>query len=174
VGRPLWREVCTLHLLLGLYSAVSVGFDSHRTHDHVLLSHIWDSLSVRGQVTVFISPRHKLAQLCNFVRGLEMDRLHNLSSVALYSCCYRNTLVPIAVTKQRLYCLHLLVWLSFTSTRRARHNALSPDAAYCVHGRYFRLSVGIPPDVIILQPSTLKTGVEFKLYQHKYKSEIHL
>jgi hypothetical protein len=41
------------------YSRVRV----RRTHDHILLSQIWDSPIMVGQVPVFISPRNMVAQL---------------------------------------------------------------------------------------------------------------
>jgi hypothetical protein len=33
------------------------------THDHILLSQIWDSPNLEDQVPVFISPRNKVARL---------------------------------------------------------------------------------------------------------------
>jgi hypothetical protein len=55
--------VCCLHLLLVLASAVILGSQSRGTHDHFLLSHIRDSPNPEGQAPVFISPRHRGAQL---------------------------------------------------------------------------------------------------------------
>jgi hypothetical protein len=40
--------VCCLQLLLTLTSAVILGSKSCMTHDHILLSHIWDSPSLEG------------------------------------------------------------------------------------------------------------------------------
>jgi hypothetical protein len=52
-----------LQLLLALASAVILGSESRGTHDHILLSQIWDSPNLEGQVPVFISPRNRVAQL---------------------------------------------------------------------------------------------------------------
>jgi hypothetical protein len=41
--------VCSLQLLLGLGSAVIHGFESHRTHDHILLFQIRESPILEGQ-----------------------------------------------------------------------------------------------------------------------------
>jgi hypothetical protein len=57
------RWVCRLQLLLVLVSAFILRFESRGTHDHILLSQIWDSTNLEGQVPVFISPRHWVAQL---------------------------------------------------------------------------------------------------------------
>jgi hypothetical protein len=50
-------------LLLGLASAVILRFESQGIYDHILLSQIRDSPNLEGQVPVFISPRHRMAQL---------------------------------------------------------------------------------------------------------------
>jgi hypothetical protein len=52
-----------LQLLLGLASAVFLGSESHGTHDHILLSRIWDSSNLEGQVPMFISSRIRVSQL---------------------------------------------------------------------------------------------------------------
>jgi hypothetical protein len=56
VGVPsLMREqVCSLQLLLGLASTIILGSESHRTHDHILLSKIWDTPNLESQVPLFI------------------------------------------------------------------------------------------------------------------------
>jgi hypothetical protein len=51
-------RVCRLQLLLGVASAVTVGSESSRTHEHILLSQIPDSSNLESYVPVFISP-HK-------------------------------------------------------------------------------------------------------------------
>jgi hypothetical protein len=56
-------RVCRLQLLLVLASAVILGSESRGTRDHILLSRIWDSPNLEGQVPVFISPRNRVAQL---------------------------------------------------------------------------------------------------------------
>jgi hypothetical protein len=48
--------------LLGLASEVILGFESRETHDPILLSQIRDSHNQEDQVTVFISPRNRMAQ----------------------------------------------------------------------------------------------------------------
>jgi hypothetical protein len=45
-------------LLLALASAVFLAFESGGTCDHILLSQVWDSPNLEGQVPLFISPRH--------------------------------------------------------------------------------------------------------------------
>jgi hypothetical protein len=56
-------SVCRLQLLLFLASAVILRFESHGTHDHILLSQIPDSPNLEGQVPVFISPRNRVDRL---------------------------------------------------------------------------------------------------------------
>jgi hypothetical protein len=48
---------------MGLASAVILGSESCRTHDHILLSQIRDSPNLEGQVSVFISSRNRIARL---------------------------------------------------------------------------------------------------------------
>jgi hypothetical protein len=55
--------VCLLQLLLVIASAVILRSESLGTHDHILLSQIWDSPKLEGKVPVFISPRNMVAQL---------------------------------------------------------------------------------------------------------------
>jgi hypothetical protein len=55
--------VCRLQLLLALANAVILRSESRGTHDHILLPCIRDSPSLVGKVTVFISPRNRVAQL---------------------------------------------------------------------------------------------------------------
>jgi hypothetical protein len=60
----LTREwVCRLQLLLALASAVILGSESPRTHDHILLCQFRDSPNLEGQVPVLISPTNRVAQL---------------------------------------------------------------------------------------------------------------
>jgi hypothetical protein len=49
--------VCRLQLLLDLTSAVILGSESCRTHDHILLPQIRDTLNLEGQVSVFTFPK---------------------------------------------------------------------------------------------------------------------
>jgi hypothetical protein len=55
--------VCRLQLLLVLASAVFSWSESHGTHDHILLTQIWDCLKLEGQVFLFLSSRNRLSQL---------------------------------------------------------------------------------------------------------------
>jgi hypothetical protein len=56
----LTRElVCRFQLLLVLSSAVILGSKSSGIRDHILLSQIWDSSNLEGQVPVFRSPRNR-------------------------------------------------------------------------------------------------------------------
>jgi hypothetical protein len=50
-------------LLLVFASAVILGSESRGTHDHMLLSQIRVSPNLEGQVTIFTSPRDRVAQL---------------------------------------------------------------------------------------------------------------
>jgi hypothetical protein len=64
VSSSLMRDcVCHLELLLALTSAVILGSESSRTHDHILLSQTRDSPNLEGQVAIFISPRNRVTQL---------------------------------------------------------------------------------------------------------------
>jgi hypothetical protein len=57
------RQVCHLQFLVAIPSAVVLMSESCGIHDHILLSHIGDSPNLEGQVTTFISPRNRVAQL---------------------------------------------------------------------------------------------------------------
>jgi hypothetical protein len=50
-------------LLLALTSAVTLGPESHGTHDQILLYQIRYSPNLEGQVPVFISSRNRVAQI---------------------------------------------------------------------------------------------------------------
>jgi hypothetical protein len=67
------RWVCCLQLLLALANVVFLRSESHETHDHVLLPQIPDSPNLHGQVTVFISPRNRVAQLYSQALGSHFD-----------------------------------------------------------------------------------------------------
>jgi hypothetical protein len=60
---------CRLQLLLALTSAVILMSESLGTHDHILLSQIRDSPNLEGQVSAFISPRERVAQLYSQALG---------------------------------------------------------------------------------------------------------
>jgi hypothetical protein len=57
------EERCRLQLLLAPVRAVFLRAESRGTHDHILLSQIRDSPNLEDQVSVFISPRNRVAQL---------------------------------------------------------------------------------------------------------------
>jgi hypothetical protein len=75
-----------LQLLLGLASAVILG-PSTAELDHILLSHIRDSLNLEGQVSVFISPRNSVDQLYIQTLGFSYRRLLRLAELR---CRYSN------------------------------------------------------------------------------------
>jgi hypothetical protein len=52
-----------LQLLLGLASPVILRSESRGTHNHILLPQVQDSPNLEGQVSVFISPRNRVAKL---------------------------------------------------------------------------------------------------------------
>jgi hypothetical protein len=53
-----------LQLLLALASAVILRSESHGTHNHILLSQIWDHTNLECQVPIFISSRNRVTRLC--------------------------------------------------------------------------------------------------------------
>jgi hypothetical protein len=93
-------------MLLALTSAVILRSESHRTHDHILLSQIQDSPNLEGQVPVFIPPRSRVVWLYPlalgslFVASYDSQgycggirtRLHmgvlSFSKLQLYMCVY--------------------------------------------------------------------------------------
>jgi hypothetical protein len=56
-------RVRSLHLLLGFTSAVFLGSKSRSTEDRILLSQIWNTPNLKGQVPVFIYAGNRVAQL---------------------------------------------------------------------------------------------------------------
>jgi hypothetical protein len=60
--KRIWVCNLLIQLLLGLARAVTLGSKSHRTRDHILLSHLRPP-NLEGQVPIFISPRNRVAQL---------------------------------------------------------------------------------------------------------------
>jgi hypothetical protein len=56
-------RVCHLQLLLALASAVILRSPSHRFHNHIIPSQMGDSPNLEGQVSIFRSPRNRVAQL---------------------------------------------------------------------------------------------------------------
>jgi hypothetical protein len=61
--------VCRFQLLLALASAVILGSKSRGTHYHILLPQIRDFPNLEGQVSVFISPSNRVAQLYPLALG---------------------------------------------------------------------------------------------------------
>jgi hypothetical protein len=55
-------QVCSLQLLLGLASAVTLRSESRMSHNLVLLPQIFYSTDLEAQVPVFISSRNRVAQ----------------------------------------------------------------------------------------------------------------
>jgi hypothetical protein len=55
--------MCRLQLLLSLTSAVILVSEFHGTNGNILLSQIRDYTNLEGQVSVFIYPRNRMAQL---------------------------------------------------------------------------------------------------------------
>jgi hypothetical protein len=53
-----------LQFLLVLASAVIMRPESRVTHDHILLSQVWDFPNLESQVPVFMCPRNRVARLC--------------------------------------------------------------------------------------------------------------
>jgi hypothetical protein len=56
-------RVCGLQLLLVLVSAISLESESRGTHDHILRYQNRDSISLEGQIPLFISSRNRVALL---------------------------------------------------------------------------------------------------------------
>jgi hypothetical protein len=50
-------------MLLLLASAIILGSESCRTHNHILLSQIRDSPNLEDQVTIFVYPRNRVTRL---------------------------------------------------------------------------------------------------------------
>jgi hypothetical protein len=61
--------VCHLQFLLALTIAAILRSKSCETHDHILLSQIWVTPNLEGQVPVFISTRNRVAQLYSQALG---------------------------------------------------------------------------------------------------------
>jgi hypothetical protein len=93
--------MCRLQLLLALASAGILGFESRRTHHHILLYQIRDSPNLEGRVLVFIFSRNRVAQLYPQAPGSHSvasydsqgyggdirTRVHTLSSIRTPSEC---------------------------------------------------------------------------------------
>jgi hypothetical protein len=64
VGRPVRREDGSVVTnCRWSSSAVILGFESRETHDYILASQIRNSHKLEDQVSVFLSPRNRVAQL---------------------------------------------------------------------------------------------------------------
>jgi hypothetical protein len=62
-------RVCRLQLLLAVASAVILRSESRGTHSHILVSQVRDSPNLEALVTVFLSPRTRMAQLYFWALG---------------------------------------------------------------------------------------------------------
>jgi hypothetical protein len=71
--------ICRLQLLLALANAVILRSESHRTHDHILLSQIPGSPNLDGQVPVFVFPRNRVARL--YPQALGSYITHHISPI---------------------------------------------------------------------------------------------
>jgi hypothetical protein len=54
--------VCILKLLLRFASTVIIGPEAHAIHDHILLSQIWKSPDLEGQIAMYMAPRNRATQ----------------------------------------------------------------------------------------------------------------
>jgi hypothetical protein len=63
------KQFCRLQLLLVLFSAVISGSESCGTRDHISLSQIRNFPNLEGEVSVFISPRNRVARLYTHALG---------------------------------------------------------------------------------------------------------
>jgi hypothetical protein len=100
--------VCHLQLLLALTSAVILGSESCGTHDHILLSQIWDSPNLEGEVPVFISPRNRVAQLCPQALGSLFITSYN--SQGWGGCIWTCLYVGVPTNSTELIVLFIQPW----------------------------------------------------------------
>jgi hypothetical protein len=63
------ERVCRLQLLLVLVSVIIIGSESRGTRNHILLSQIRDSTNLEAQVSLFTSPKNRIAQLYSHTLG---------------------------------------------------------------------------------------------------------
>jgi hypothetical protein len=107
-GVLMWKStqtrgrVCSLQSLLGLASAVILGSKSRRNNDHILLSQIWESLTLEGQVPVIISPRNRLVQLCSYTQAPSfVDWIYSIWWIRIKSIPHRehNKCQPLFIVK---------------------------------------------------------------------------
>jgi hypothetical protein len=57
------EQVCHLQLCWSFLAQSFLGLESRGTRDHILLSQVRDSPNLEVQAPVFISPRHRMAQV---------------------------------------------------------------------------------------------------------------
>jgi hypothetical protein len=110
-------RVCNLleQLILGLARAVTPGSECHRTHGHILLSHL-RLPNLEDQVPVFISPRNRVAQLYPralgslFVVSYDSQGLrwrysnpppHGLLYICVYGCSRQSGLQDYNRTRKK-------------------------------------------------------------------------
>jgi hypothetical protein len=93
------RTSLELQLLLGFTSAVILGSEPRRTHDHILLSHIR-----KGQGPECISPRNRVDQLypqaVGFFSVLVM-RFFSVLVMRLFNVCYIASCPPPPTSDQK-------------------------------------------------------------------------
>jgi hypothetical protein len=116
VGRSFWW-ICHLQLLRVLASAVILGFEFRGTRDHILLSQIWDSHNLEGQVPIFISPRNRMSRLYPqalgslFIASYDSQgygggiriHLHASSNTAPLDCCTTVTTIFNTLSRDTLF-----------------------------------------------------------------------
>jgi hypothetical protein len=111
VTSPLKRGwVCHLQTLLALASADILRSESHGTHDHILLSQIWDFHNLEGEVPIFISPRNRVVQLypqalgSNFIASYDSQGYGGGTRPYLlfhFNFCLSSPYVTMAQTAQK-------------------------------------------------------------------------
>jgi hypothetical protein len=103
--------VCRLQLLLALATAVVLRSKSHRTQDHILLSQIWDSPNLEGQVAVFISPRIRVAKLYPQALGSLFVASYDLQGYGggIWTCLHMGYCRPQFAHRLYIYIYQIVV-----------------------------------------------------------------
>jgi hypothetical protein len=117
--------ICSLQFLLVLVSAVILRSEFRGTHDHILLSQIWDSPNLEGQVPVFISLRNTVAQLYPQALGSLFVASHDSQGPH----------------RKRLSLLRVLSLLGNVSTELFPSNGCCTAA--CLHSCYLAMGIHI-------------------------------
>jgi hypothetical protein len=92
-------RVCRLQVLLYLASTVILWSEIRWTHDHILLSQIWDSPNLEGQVPTVLSIRNRMAQsypqkLSFWTRLKDKDKVKVIVRQAASRWVYRGVRYP--------------------------------------------------------------------------------